>query len=219
MDTTTPYDSIAKSPKTHTQQLSQDESYIAQSYTIEVGKLGRTVGLKGALIFHLMSDFAEFIQAGTMLAAHKPSRLLIVESIAKRHGSMLLTFEGVNSREKAQELVNARLFTSEQETRTKCPLKKDEFFYFDIIGLEVIEEGEVLGKVIDIERIGTTDYLLIEQNSQTQATIPSSPSKTTKKKSKVFYIPYIDTYVLTITLASPTQSGGVFTQNAKLLYG
>ncbi|ETD27280.1 ribosome maturation factor RimM [Helicobacter canis] len=217
MDTTTLYDSTAKSPEKHTQQLPQDKSHITQSHTIEVGKLGRAVGLKGALVFHLMSDFAEFIQAGTMLVAHKPSRTLIVKSITKRHSSMLITFEGVDSREKAQELVNMRLFTSEQETRAKCPLKKDEFFYFDIIGLAVIEAGEVLGKVIDIERIGTTDYLLIKQDSQAQSHTSTKPSKATKKKSKIFYIPYIDTYVLTITLASPTQSGGVFTQNAKSL--
>ncbi|STO97113.1 ribosome maturation factor RimM [Helicobacter canis] len=186
-------------------------------YVIEVGKIGRAVGLKGALVFHLTSDFEEFLQAGTRLFADRLQRFLTIQSITKRRSDLLLTFTHIDSREKAQELVNMRLFTSKQETRAKCPLTKDEFFYFDIIGLEVIENDEVLGKVIEIERIGSTDYLLIAQTTPASPDQPQPQKSTKAKKPKIFYLPYIDAYVLHISLATPTQNGGIFTQNAKSL--
>lgn len=206
-----------------------------QPYTIEIGKLGRVVGIHGAMAFYMTSDFAEFLQVGLVLLEDRFHQTLTIESIEKKQRHFLLSFAEIDSREHAQELVNARLFTTEAQTREHCALKQGEFFYFDVVGLEVIEEGVVLGKVVDIERIGLTDYLVVAldpaQSTQNLADTPppanaknlQSPKRPPKysckpAKPKRFLLPYIDAYVLRIELAGSGKRSGVFTQNAKLLF-
>ena len=69
-----------------------------------------------------------------------------------------------------------------------CKLDSDEFFWFDIVGLDIIDNGVLLGVVEDIERIGHIDYLIVRTNM----------NKFNKPKS--FMIPYIDRYITNVDL-------------------
>lgn len=202
-----------------------------QPYTIEVGRLGRVVGLHGAMAFYMTSDFVEFMQVGLVLFEERFHQTLTIQSIEKKQRYFLLSFVEIDSRERAQEFVNARLFTTEAQTREYCVLKQGEFFYFDVVGLEVIEEGVVLGRVEDIERIGLTDYFvvaldstpIVENLADTKSPTDTKNLKSSKRsqkrqKTKRCLLPYIDEYVLHIELAESGKRGGVFTQNAKLLF-
>lgn len=213
---------------------------VAADYTIEIGRLGRAIGLHGALAFHSSSDFEEFLQVGLVLLEDRFRQKLTIKSIAKKQRHFLLHFVEIDSRERAQSLVNARLFTTQAQTREHCALKQGEFFYFDVVGLDVIEDGAVLGRVEDIERIGRSDYLVVAldsrqaaqnlatQNSVSQNLASENPAsldsrqapKRAKRSAKPqrFLLPYVDAYVLRIELAESGKSGGVFTQNAKSLF-
>lgn len=52
--------------------------------------------------------------------------------------------------EKVKELINLGFFMSEVESKKFCVLKEGEFFYCDLVGFSVVEENEILGKVIEI---------------------------------------------------------------------
>ncbi|HDZ5149889.1 TPA: 16S rRNA processing protein RimM, partial [Campylobacter jejuni] len=75
------------------------------------------------------------------------------------------------------------------KSRQTCKLKKDEFFYFDILECEVFEEDKRLGKVIDILETGSS-YLFEIQSDE----------KWVKKYSKTFFIPYLDKFVKNIDI-------------------
>ena len=83
-----------------------------------------------------------------------------------------------------------------------CELKVGEFLWEEIIGADVcdrFENGELkLGKIKDIERIGTLDYLLVATDS----------ALVSKGLNKQFFIPNVEHFVLSL---SPN---GVFTHNA-----
>lgn len=178
----------------------------------------------GNVPLNATKDFAPAMSAHTPLT-------LIVSSFIKKNDKYFIEFEGITSADSAKQLVNAKIYATKAQSREHCKLKKDEYFYFDIIGLDIIEEGENLGIVRDIERIGNVDYFIVEvadnlvSNIAMKSTQPkldksknitkstNTTPKSTKKqnKPKTFLVPYVDRFVLKVCL----QTRRIFTKNAK----
>jgi len=70
-----------------------------------------------------------------------------------------ITILGYDNKDDALSLTNQFLFTDLKSTLKQCTLKKDEFFWFDVIGSKIIENNNILGEVISIERFEPNDYL------------------------------------------------------------
>lgn len=173
---------------------------------IEIAKLGRSVGVNGVLKCHLFTDFPEIFQKGIKLYAilntpyQNLSHTLTLKTFdLKKH---LIAFEEINSQEKAKALTNFVLFCTFEDTKKYCILQDEEFFWFDVIGCKVYEENQILGEVLDIQRIGNTDYLLIK----TDATL-------SKNFAKTFLIPYIEPFIIKTLINDKT----IFTKNTKAL--
>ena len=147
-----------------------------------VAKLGRTVGVQGFVRLHNISDFPEQFECGASFF-DKNSRVLKI----KARNAQSVLFEGFESLESAKTLVNLELFQSVEKSRASCKLNEGEFFYFDIIGLKVFENGLLLGVVKDILPAGN-DLLLIK----------SDESLVKKGFVSEFYLPYVDFYVKSV---------------------
>jgi len=145
-----------------------------------IAKIGKTVGLKGELKLHLLSDFEEQFQKGASFETDKG--LLIIKSYNPRR--RLILFDGFESIESAKRLTNLYLYSDEEKTRKSCPLGEGEKYWFELIGLEVIEDGKSLGTIIDIDRIAGIEYFKVKT---------SNPYK---HIAKTFLIPNIDEYVI-----------------------
>jgi len=145
---------------------------------IPIAKIGKSFGIKGWQKLHLLTDFPEQFRAGVTFSSDKTS--LTIDKIDLKKG--LVKFKGINTPEDAKKLTNRMLYTNEEDTKKNIKLKENEYFWFDIIGCEVMEEesceedeseegkvsGKVsgsklqfLGKVIDIER-ADVDYLVVQ---------------------------------------------------------
>lgn len=135
---------------------------------------------------HNLSDFPEQFECGASFF-DKNSRVLKI----KARNAQSVLFEGFESLESAKTLVNLELFQSVEKSRASCKLGDDEFFYFDIIGLEVFENGLLLGVVKDILPAGN-DLLLIK----------SDESLVKKGFASEFYLPYVDFYVKSVELGA-----------------
>lgn len=175
-------------------------------------------------------NVAESKEFDSAISVHTPLTL-IVSSFIKKNDKYFIEFEGITSADSAKQLVNAKIYATKAQSREHCKLKKDEYFYFDIIGLDIIEEGENLGIVRDIERIGNVDYFIVEvadnltsniaakstqhklnkSKNIAKSTNPTTKSTKKQKKPKTFLVPYIDRFVLEVCL----QTGRIFTKNAK----
>lgn len=154
-----------------------------KSNPIEVAQIGRPVGLHGELKLHIHSDFPEQFKAGKIFVTQKNVNL---EILSYNHERGVVSFRGYESRESATVLVNSFLMTTLEATLEDCNLDNDELFWFDVIGCSVKEDDIVLGDVKEIERIGSTDYLVIKTDN----------ALVKKELSKTFYLPYIDRYIL-----------------------
>ena len=163
-----------------------------------VAKLGRTVGVQGFVRLHNLSDFPEQFECGASFF-DKNSRVLKI----KARNAQSVLFEGFESLESAKTLVNLELFQSVEKSRASCKLGDDEFFYFDIIGLEVFENGLLLGVVKDILPAGN-DLLLIK----------SDESLVKKGFVSEFYLPYVDFYVKSVELGAKDSKKSADLQSA-----
>lgn len=158
---------------------------------LQIAKIGKTVGLQGDLKIHFLSDFPEQFKKGSLFFTKNYGDLEVVKFDKKRS---LIRFLGFDNPQTAQKLVNTILLATKEQTRKSCLLKKDEFFWFDIIGLEVFEKDLRLGIVYEIQRISNVDYLLINSD---KSLIKSGLAKT-------FLLPYIDRYILKTSLDDKT---------------
>jgi 16S rRNA processing protein RimM len=154
--------------------MKKDRFFIAQ--------VGRTVGLGGDLKFHLHTDFPQQFKAGVTLQSSRGP--LTIAAYNPKRG--IIRFVGYDNPERARSLTNTKIYSDEAQTRELCPLKEGEHFWFEILGSEVVEEGETLGRVRDIQRMLDVDYLHIETDERLkEAGFPAS-----------FLLPYIPRYIL-----------------------
>lgn len=149
---------------------------------LHVATLGRTVGLKGEMKLNLHTDFPEQFIPNAVFNLENGTQITLLSYNPDRD---LVRLKGVDSPESAKVLTNAKLFTTHEATRERCNLAEGEFFWFDLIGVNVQEDSLVLGKVQEIERIGPLDYLLVKTDE----------SFLKKGFPQTFLIPYIDRFV------------------------
>jgi 16S rRNA processing protein RimM len=169
--------------------MSKDNALIAQ--------IGRTIGLWGDLKFHLHTDFPEQFQIGNTYKSNRGD--LSIADINHKRGT--IRFVGYESIDSAKKLTNVKIFADEIQTRENCDLKKGQYFWFDIIGCDVKQENEILGKVTDIQRMGDTDYLAIKTDK----------SLVDVGMTKSFLLPYIERYVTDADIEAKI----VYTKDAK----
>ena len=153
---------------------------------VEVAKLGRSVGLKGEMRLHLLSDFPEQFKKGAKFKIE--DRELIVEYYNPKRG--VIKFLGINTPEEAKKLTNKIITSTIEDTRKSCELKDGEYFWFDIIGCELMEDGKRLGVVTDIQRYPSSDYLLVKTDEELVK----------QKKAKTFLVPYIDKFIKDVNI-------------------
>ncbi len=149
---------------------------------LHIATIGRCVGLRGDLKLHLFTDFPQQFAPGNRFTTDKKIELTIVTYDPKKS---LVQFAGFGDRETAAKLTNQKLYATMQQTLEQCPLEEEEYFWFELTGAKVVDEGSVLGEVEGIERIAGTDYLLVK----------TAPQLVEEGASKRFYIPYIPQYV------------------------
>ncbi len=156
---------------------------------LHIATLGRAVALDGYMKIHLHTDFTE--QFNTDETFFTKDRLPITfDSVNLARG--LVRVSGVDRPEQCAKYTNTELYTTYERTRETCVLGENQYFWFDIIGLKVIDDGEELGKVLEIERIGAVDYLLI-------------------KEKKEFLLPYHPPFVVDVNI----NEGTIYTSGAK----
>jgi 16S rRNA processing protein RimM len=162
-----------------------------------IAQFGKTFGFKGEIKLNLHTDFPEQFVKGRVLNTDRGS--LEIERYNPRKGTIKLV--GIETLEDAKKLTNARVYSSKEESQKYCNLEDGEYFWFDLIGSQIIEDGELLGVVKDISRLPTSDYLEIKTASKLQE----------EGLPKSFLIPYIPQFIDRVD----TDSKKIYVKNSK----
>ncbi|MCX7993435.1 MAG: ribosome maturation factor RimM [Fimbriimonadales bacterium] len=147
---------------------------------VTVGVVVRPFGIRGELKVRLETDFPERFQPGARLywwlppqpeppgteemlphRRKKPPRTMkpqecFVKS-ARWHGThLVLTLEGVETRDQAEQLRGAWLMIPPEE---RMPLEEGQYYIDDLIGMEVFtESGERVGKLKNVRQGAAYDF-------------------------------------------------------------
>jgi 16S rRNA processing protein RimM len=151
-----------------------------------IAQVGKTHGLHGDLKLHLHTDFPEQFKVG--LSFDSSAGRLEISRINLKRGTV--AFKGYDGVDYAKKLTNVKIYTSLEETKERCQLSVGEYFWFDLEGCSIIENGELLGVVKEIQRLTDINYFFIITDKK----LVESGS------AKSFLIPNIKRYVLSIDI-------------------
>jgi len=165
---------------------------------LHIATIGKTVGIKGDMKFHIKCDFPEQFYNGASFFTNLKKEITLRDVNLERG---LIKIVGVDSMEDAKKFTNAKLFTTRDETRKNCHLDEGEFFFFDLEDCEVYEGTKRLGKVKEIERISVTNYL----------SVITDESLVKDGFAKSFLIPFIEPFKQSVDIDKKiiTVSGGI----------
>jgi len=153
-----------------------------------IAQVGRTVGLHGDLKLHLHTDFPQQFKTGSKFDSSHGD----LEIARYDHSRGIVRFVGFASRESARELTNTKLYSTPEQTLDQIELDDGEHFWFEIIGSAVVEDGEILGEVEDIDRMLDVDYL----------SVSTSEALVARGLPKSFLLPYIPRYIVEFDAAA-----------------
>lgn len=141
---------------------------------LTVGKIVNTQGIKGEVRVISQTDFPEKrYKEGAHLTLfrekHQPL-LLTIASHRKHKNFDLLAFEDYLSINDVEAFRDGVLKVAEDDL---TDLAENEYYYYEIIGLEVVDEtGKSLGKISEILSPGANDVWVVSRQGQPDILLP-----------------------------------------------
>lgn len=140
----------------------------------KVGKIVNTHGIKGEVRVISQTDFPEErYQVGEILYLFldkKEPLKLTIASHRKHKNFDLLSFEGYYNINQVEPFRDGILKVSEDQLGE---LAENEFYYHEIIGLEVFDEtGKSLGQIAEILSPGANDVWVVKQKGRADILLP-----------------------------------------------
>ncbi len=129
---------------------------------VEVGKVTRPHGLKGELkLLPFVTDLTilKSLKQGRLDGGTGPETPVEVESVRGSANNLIIKFQQVESREQAGLLAGQILQVPADQFQ---PLPEGEFYWFEILGLNVYDEAENhYGSVEEIIETGSNDVYVV----------------------------------------------------------
>jgi len=137
-----------------------------------MGKIVGAHGIKGALKVYSYAESASSFKPGSsvILKSEGSEQAFVIAWVKPHHKTVLLAFEGVTNRNRAEELIGLELFMPWESLET---LEEGVYYWSDIIGLSVFTiENEYLGRVTSVIQTGSNDvYVVKNEEGQDPAEI------------------------------------------------
>jgi 16S rRNA processing protein RimM len=157
----------------------------------QVGYVSGAFGVTGSIRVTPFSTDADALLAVKTWWLDKPSLQAVTVRTAKMHGGdVVAQIVGVLGRDASEALKGAAVSVP----RSQFPqLPADEFYWSDLIGLDVVnEQGDALGKVIDLMHNGAQSILRIDPVAEANVEL----------KAPERLIPFVDQFVKSVDTAA-----------------
>lgn len=126
----------------------------------KIGYVAKTHGLNGEVTVNTMPECPDmgsldsvFIDRGGNFVPY------FLKSVSVKGDKAFVKFDEVNNIDQAAELKGSSLFLLKSE---RPKLSKGEFYNDEVVGFEVLENGEVLGNITDIMEGGPNRFLVLD---------------------------------------------------------
>ena len=130
------------------------------------GSVMTTHGLKGALKVRSFSDFNRFYVGSRLYILHNGNYEEVkVSKVSIQGDYYLVTFEGYDDINKVLKYHSNDIYVSELDRGNE--LNEGEYYYSDLIGLNVVNQNnDARGVVIEIRELPQAEYLVIKYNEK-----------------------------------------------------
>lgn len=129
-----------------------------------MGKIVGAHGVKGTLKVFSYAESVSSFKPGSavILKAGGLEKTFTIAWVKPHHKTILVAFEGVTSRDRADELVGLELFMDRDALEV---LEEGVYYWSDIVGLAVYTlADEYLGRVTSVMRTGSNDVYVVEND-------------------------------------------------------
>lgn len=139
---------------------------------VVVGRIGRPHGIRGEVTVQPWTDEPdERFAPGAVLAVDAPVRELVVDRSHWHSGRLLVQFEGVSDRNRAEELRGLELHIERDEEAV--PDDPDEFYDSALVGCAVeLEDGTAVGEVAEVVHLPGQDLLAVRTPDARDVLVP-----------------------------------------------
>jgi 16S rRNA processing protein RimM len=137
-----------------------------------IGRIVAAFGMRGQLKLRAITDQPDYIgehvehlYLGSTHALH-----VLIDLFEHKPGLLVLSLEGITTREEAEQLRNTDVFIHPQDA---APLEEGEYYLHELYNLRVeTTDGEHLGHVREVLETGSNEVLVVARPGQADALIP-----------------------------------------------
>ena len=138
---------------------------------LQVARIGKPHGIRGEVTVQVLTDAPEdrFVPGTEFVVEPAKAGPLTVRSARWNKDILLLGFEEVPDRNRAEELRGARLFV---ETEELVDSGEEGWYEHELVGLEARVGGQKVGRVTALNTMPAQDLLVIEDEAGKEVLIP-----------------------------------------------
>ena len=136
---------------------------------VKVGKVTGAFGIRGELKIYPYTDKPDRFEELDRVFIDQQE--YVISNVRYQKNLVLLKFQGISDRNAAEKLRGAELTINRENLRE---LEEDEYFIFDLIGLEAVDENRKhIGRVSDVIQNSAQDLYEIETDDGKRQLIPA----------------------------------------------
>lgn len=140
---------------------------------IKIGKIINTFGIKGELKLDVYTDFIdERFKKDTTVYVGEDKIAFVMKNFKIHKDYLLIQFKDNEDINLVEKYKNMYVYKSKDDIK---PLKEGEYYFSDLINLDVYVNEELIGKVIRVESGIRSNYLRINTNDQ-EKLVPFLPA-------------------------------------------
>ena len=140
---------------------------------LKVGVITSTHGIRGEVkVFPTTDDAKRFKKLKNVILDNGKEKIdMEIATVRFFKNMVILKFKGIDDINDVEKYKKAELYVTRENA---VPLKKDEYFIADLIGIEVTsDEGEALGVIDDVLQTGANDVYVIKKNGCQDLLVPA----------------------------------------------
>ncbi|WP_318708751.1 ribosome maturation factor RimM [Candidatus Acetatifactor stercoripullorum] len=140
---------------------------------LQVGVITSTHGLRGEVkVFPTTDDAARFRRLKeVILDTGEEKMLLEIQGVKFFKKFVILKLKGIDSIDEAEKYRRKSLFVTRKNA---VPLRRDEYFVADLVGLRVIDDmDQELGVLTEVLQTGANDVYVVKMKDGREALIPA----------------------------------------------
>ena len=139
-----------------------------------IGYLRRSHGVRGEIILDIHTDFPERIKSGRKVLIGEKYQPLTFDTVRPHADGLLVSFRGVDTPEEAGKFRNQWVYVKATEVP---PLPDGMHYQYELIDLDVVDEnGNPLGKLVEILETGANDVYVVRNDAGKEILLPAIPS-------------------------------------------